>query len=142
MYQVVDDEEEQEQRPRQRQRRAEPDSDDEDNEMEEDQPHDVAESPDSQLVKKLVRYALACDFSRTSIRRDGIKEKVLGDQGRAFRRIFDGAQKTLQLVFGMEMVELPIKDKLTKEEKRKGEQYNSFLYCSLHMPHTLPTDQD
>lgn len=37
----------------------------------------VAESPDAQLVKKLVRYALACDFSRTPIRRDGIKEKGL-----------------------------------------------------------------
>lgn len=122
MHQVVDDEEEEEQRPRQRQRRDEPESDDEDeNEIDEENSEDVAESSDSQLVKKLVRYALACDFSRTSIRRDGIKEKVLGDQGRAFRRVFDGAQNTLRLVFGMEMVELPVKDKLTKEEKRKGE---------------------
>lgn len=45
---------------------------------------------------------------------------VLGDQGRAFRRVFEGAQKTLRQVFGMEMVELPVKDKLTKDEKRKG----------------------
>ncbi|KAJ4410587.1 hypothetical protein N0V82_009209 [Gnomoniopsis sp. IMI 355080] len=117
---VVEDEEEEEQRPRQRQRRDELDSDDDENEVEEDQLQDVAESSDSQLVKKLVRYALACDFSRTSIRRDGIKEKVLGDEGRAFRRVFDGAQQTLRLVFGMEMVELPVKDKLTKEEKRKA----------------------
>lgn len=29
----------------------------------------------SQLVKKLVRYALACEFSRQPIRRDGIREK-------------------------------------------------------------------
>lgn len=125
MHQVVEDEEEEEQRPRQRQRRDEPDSDDDENEVEEEQAQDVAESSDSQLVKKLVRYALACDFSRTSIRRDGIKEKVLGDEGRAFRRVFDGAQQTLRLVFGMEMVELPVKDKLTKEEKRKGE-HDSF----------------
>lgn len=29
----------------------------------------------SQLIKKLVRYALACEYSRTPIRREGIKEK-------------------------------------------------------------------
>lgn len=29
----------------------------------------------SQLIKKLVRYALACEFSRTPIRREGIREK-------------------------------------------------------------------
>lgn len=136
MPQVVDDDEEEEQRPRQRQRRAEPDSEDEDNEVEEDEPQDVAESPDSQLIKKLVRYAMACDFSRTPIRRDGIKEKVLGDQGRAFRRVFDGAQNTLRLVFGMEMVELPVRDKLTKEEKRKGEHCPFLIYLCLHA-HTL-----
>ena len=29
----------------------------------------------SQLIKNLVRYALACEYSRTPIRRDGIREK-------------------------------------------------------------------
>lgn len=52
-------------------------------------------------------------------------QAVLGDQGRAFRRVFEGAQKTLRQVFGMEMVELPVKDKLTKEEKRKGKHTHS-----------------
>lgn len=32
-------------------------------------------SPTSELIKKMVRYALACEYSRTPIRRDGIKEK-------------------------------------------------------------------
>lgn len=50
---------------------------------------------------------------------------VLGDHSRAFRRVFEGAQKTLRSVFGMEMVELPVRDKLTKEEKRKGVCENS-----------------
>lgn len=36
---------------------------------------DQAESADGQLIKKLVRYAMACDFSRAPIRRDGIKDK-------------------------------------------------------------------
>lgn len=71
--QVADDEEE-EQRPRQRQRHADPDSDDDAEEEEEDDNEGV-ESADGQLIKKLVRYALACDFNRTAIRRDGIKEK-------------------------------------------------------------------
>lgn len=32
-------------------------------------------TPDEQLAKKLIRYAMACDYSRTPIRRDGIKER-------------------------------------------------------------------
>jgi len=36
---------------------------------------DVEPTPDEQLAKKLIRYAMACDFSRVAIRRDGIKEK-------------------------------------------------------------------
>jgi len=36
------------------------------------------EDETSQLIKKLVRYALACEFSRTPIRRDGIREKGRG----------------------------------------------------------------
>lgn len=54
---------------------------------------------------------------------------VLGDHSRAFRRVFEGAQKTLRAVFGMEMVELPVRDKLTKEEKRKGICENSPSTC-------------
>jgi melanoma-associated antigen len=34
-----------------------------------------AQSADAQLAKKLVRYAISCEYSRTIIRRDGIKEK-------------------------------------------------------------------
>lgn len=30
---------------------------------------------DEQLAKKLIRYAIACEYSRTPIRRDGIKER-------------------------------------------------------------------
>lgn len=34
--------------------------------------------------------------------------------------MFEGAQSTLRAIFGMQMVELPVRDKVTKEEKRKG----------------------
>ncbi|KAK0723799.1 MAGE family-domain-containing protein [Apiosordaria backusii] len=81
----------------------------------------------SQLIKGLVRYALACEFSRTPIRRDGIKEKVLGPNGRQFKNVFAGAQKQLRAVFGMEMVELPARDKnlMTTEQKRKAAKSQS-----------------
>ncbi|PHH76407.1 hypothetical protein CDD82_4005 [Ophiocordyceps australis] len=80
---------------------------------------------DSQLAKKLVRYALSCEFSRTPIRRDGIKERVLGDQGRSFRRVFKLAQEQLRLVWGMELRELPVREKMTLQEKRQAMKSNS-----------------
>lgn len=36
---------------------------------------DFEPTADEQLAKKLIRYAMACDFARVAIRRDGIKEK-------------------------------------------------------------------
>lgn len=42
-----------------------------------DEPMDDASSDGelSSMIKSLVRYALACEFSRTPIRREGIREK-------------------------------------------------------------------
>ena len=37
-------------------------------------------SADAQLVKKLIRYAISCEYSRTAIRRDGIKERGKMDE--------------------------------------------------------------
>ncbi|KHN98724.1 MAGE protein [Metarhizium album ARSEF 1941] len=80
---------------------------------------------DDQLAKKLVRYALSCEYSRTPIRRDGIKERVLGNQGRSFKRIFALAQKQLRLVWGMELRELPVREKMSLQEKRQAMKSNS-----------------
>jgi melanoma-associated antigen len=41
--------------------------------------------PTSELIKKMVRYALACEYSRTPIRRDGIKEKGTPTTGENMR---------------------------------------------------------
>ncbi|KAL2149978.1 hypothetical protein VTH82DRAFT_7654 [Thermothelomyces myriococcoides] len=81
----------------------------------------------SQLIKNLVRYALACEYSRTPIRRDGIREKVPVINPREFRKVFEGAQKQLRATFGMEMVELPTKDRnlMTTEQKRKAAKSQS-----------------
>ncbi|KAI2463580.1 MAGE-domain-containing protein [Annulohypoxylon bovei var. microspora] len=109
---------------RRRQSRRNNVSDDSDA-SEEDQDGDVdmekaGDGADDQLVKKLVRYALACEYARIPIRRDGIRDKVLGSNARSFKRVFEGAQLQLRKVFGMEMVELPAKEKRTLKEKQKA----------------------
>ncbi|KAF6810024.1 mage family protein [Colletotrichum sojae] len=114
----VEDEESEEEAPQRRQRRN--DSEDAEEYGEENGAMDAEASPEAQLAKKLVRYALACEFSRTPIRRDGIKERVLGDHGRSFRKVFDLAQQQLRLVWGMELRELSVKEKYTMAEKRQG----------------------
>lgn len=73
-----------------------------------------------QMVKKLVRLALACEYQRKPIRRAEISEKVLagGQGGRKFKEVFIRAQAELKGVFGMEMVELPAREKVTIAQKR------------------------
>jgi hypothetical protein len=61
---------------------------------------------------------------------------VLGDQGRSFKRIFALAQEQLRLVWGMELRELPVREKVTLQEKRKGTSTGtaSFLEIYILMP--------
>ncbi|KAH6651818.1 MAGE family-domain-containing protein [Truncatella angustata] len=108
--------------PRRRQPRRQQDSDEEeDDEQDDNGDVDMAGAGDeAQMVKKLVRYTLACEYARIPIRRDGIREKVLGSNARSFKRVFDGAQLQLRQVFGMEMSELPVKEKRTLKEKQKA----------------------
>ena len=108
--------------PRRRQTRRN-DSDDDAEESAHDEEGDMSMagadgSDEQQLVKKLVRYALACEYARLPIKRDGIREKVLGNNGRSFKRVFDGAQHHLRQVFGMELSELPSREKRTLKEKQ------------------------
>jgi hypothetical protein len=77
-----------------------------------------ADSSQDQMVKKLVRLALASEYQRRPIRRADISEKVLGSQGREFKTVFDQAQQDLRAVFGMELRELPAKDKVTLQQRR------------------------
>lgn len=46
----------------------------------------ASSTADDQMAKKLVRYAISCEYSRTPIKRDGIKERgivigVIGIRG-------------------------------------------------------------
>lgn len=76
--------------------------------------------PQDQMVKKLVRLALACEYNRRPIRRTDISEKVLGSAtgAKTFKTVFLAAQHELRMVFGMEMLELPGREKVTLQQKR------------------------
>ncbi|PYI06398.1 MAGE-domain-containing protein [Aspergillus sclerotiicarbonarius CBS 121057] len=75
------------------------------------------------MVKKMVRLALASEFSRQPIRRTDISVKVLGEQGaRQFKVVFEEAQRILQEKFGMEMTELPVKEKVTINQRRAAQK--------------------
>lgn len=79
------------------------------------------------MVKKMVRLALASEYSRLPIRRTDISTKVLGEQGtRQFKAVFEAAQKLLRSKFGMEMVELPAREKVTIGQRR-GESFLLFI---------------
>lgn len=71
------------------------------------------------MVKKMVRFAIASEYSRLPIRRNDISAKVLGEQGsRQFKLVFDQAQRELRQRFGMEMTELPAREKVTITQRR------------------------
>lgn len=75
--------------------------------------------PHRSLIKKMVRYALSCEYARQPIRRGDISTKVLGDAGtRQFKVVFEGAQKELKATFGMQMTELPVKEKTNLNQRR------------------------
>ena len=77
----VEEESEEEERPQtqtQRRRRQPVSEDESEEEADEDGDEEMADAePNSQdqVVKKLVRYALACEYQRTSIKRSCITEK-------------------------------------------------------------------
>ena len=72
------------------------------------------------MTKNLVRLALSSEYSRTPLRRSDISHKCLNGQPRAFHRVFDAAQLALRSTFGMEMVELPARDKVTLAQRRQA----------------------
>ncbi|KAI4725399.1 MAGE-domain-containing protein [Aureobasidium sp. EXF-10728] len=74
------------------------------------------------MVKNLVRLALACEYSRTPIRRNDITAKVLGTSTRQFNAVFAEAQTQLRGTFGMELTELPQKEKVTLAQRRAAQK--------------------
>lgn len=74
------------------------------------------------MVKNLVRLALASEHSRVPIRRADISHKVLGSHGRQFRAVFDAAQLALRQTFGMELIELPAREKISLKDRRAAQK--------------------
>lgn len=76
------------------------------------------------MVKKMIRLALASEYSRQPIRRKDISTKVLGEQGsRQFKTVFEQAQRELRYRFGMEMTEQPAKAGLGGMSQGRGMFY-------------------
>lgn len=63
--------------PHQRRHHSESEGDETDSSDHGGSSDQVVSSADDELAKKLVRYAISCEYSRTAIRRDGIKERGL-----------------------------------------------------------------
>lgn len=90
------------------------------------------------MVQKMVRLALSSEFARLPIRRADVSAKVLGEQGtRQFKPVFESAQRVLQSVFGMEMIELPAREKVTISQRR-GEYIPPTPYLAFPCYLTSP----
>ncbi|KAI9720840.1 MAG: hypothetical protein M1812_002679 [Candelaria pacifica] len=138
------------QTPRQR-RRANSDDDDEEEEPTYVGDEDGVTQGDGtsmdQMVKKLVRLALASEYSRQPIRRADIGTKVLGANSRQFKIVFNAAQLQLRAVFGMEMTELPMREKVTISQRRAAQKSDKppstskswILTTTLPPAYRLPT---
>ncbi|CAD0091916.1 unnamed protein product [Aureobasidium vineae] len=105
-------------RPPQRRRVSDPDEDDYAGEASNTQ----GDGNFDAMVKNLVRLALACEYSRTPIRRNDITTKILGTNNRQFKAVFAEAQTQLRGTFGMEMTELPQKEKVTLAQRRAAQK--------------------
>ncbi|OJJ57676.1 hypothetical protein ASPSYDRAFT_154678 [Aspergillus sydowii CBS 593.65] len=94
------------------------------------------------MVKKLVRLALSSEYSRQPIRRVDISNKVLGEQGsRQFKVVFAEAQRVLADTFGMQLAELPGKEKVTIQQRRAAQKVErpSSTNKSWILTSTLPS---
>ncbi|KAI9036861.1 MAGE domain-containing protein [Aspergillus affinis] len=123
-------------RRRRRTEIASPESDDE-----EDEDDACAPSSTDVMVKKLVRLALASEYSRLPIRRTDISAKVLGEQGsRQFKTVFNEAQEALRTTFGMQLTELPGKEKVSIQQRRAAQKVErpSSTNKSWILTSTLP----
>lgn len=109
-----------------RQRRRTSSSDEEESNPTSSRGSPSAAGPSSEtiLIKKLVRLALATEYSRTPLRRSDISTKIFKDAntsagGRtSFAKVFAGAQAVLRDTFGMELEELPSKEKVGLKDRR------------------------
>ena len=94
------------------------------------------------LSKKLIRLALSCSYARIPLRRSDISLKVFGPThpSRLFQAVLRASQTTLRRTFGMELIELPVREKVTVSQRRAAQRVEksatstkAWILCS-----TLP----
>ncbi|MCJ1439986.1 MAG: hypothetical protein MMC23_000467 [Stictis urceolatum] len=120
-----------------------------------------------QMVKRLVRLALASEYSRQPLRRADISQKgtqtiqpsnsdsrqyhspgsrkyeltryptVLHPNPHAFNAVFAAAQEALRSTFGMTLTELPLKEKHTLQQKRAAQRGNSQAHAAAAKAYIL-----
>ncbi|KAI5844776.1 MAGE family-domain-containing protein [Tricharina praecox] len=90
------------------------------------------------LAKNLVRFALVQELQRVAIKRSDITSKVT--KGARFKSVFTLAQKDLRDVFGMELAELPRRDKTRLAARRAAQtaEKTSQSLKSYILTSTLP----
>ena len=86
-------------------------------------PAATSQTTETILVKKIVRLALATEYGRIPLRRSDITTKIFKDANAAggrisFNKVFGNAQKVLRDAFGMQLTELPSKEKTTLKDRR------------------------
>lgn len=84
----------------------------------------IPESDISLMVKNFIRLALASEHTRTPIRREDVSKKVfVNDHKRCFALVFERTQARLKDTLGMQLLELPARDRLrgmTMTQQRKA----------------------
>ena len=84
---------------------------------------DLTTTSEAQMTKNLVRLALAAEYARLPLRRSDITAKALGgSSGRSFKNVFAAAQTILRKKFGMTLLPLPAKEKVTVAQKRAAQR--------------------
>ncbi|KAJ1918445.1 hypothetical protein H4219_002600 [Mycoemilia scoparia] len=105
------------------------------------------------LAQDLVRYALACQASKKTIKREDIRTKVLADHHKsAFNGILAHAQNILKVTFGLQLVELPANErggatKTGAKEKQSSKTVQTWVLQSILPAQTrqalpIPLDEE
>lgn len=86
------------------------------------------------MVKNFIRLALALEHTRTPIKREDIMKKViLPSHSRSFIIVFEKTQEKLRNIFGMELVELPYKNRfkhMSASQLRRSQNSKIHLLSS------------
>ncbi|ORY03619.1 MAGE-domain-containing protein [Basidiobolus meristosporus CBS 931.73] len=79
-------------------------------------------------VKDVVRLALCTEFRKAPLKREDINRRVLHEHSRIFHLVFDKAQEKLRETFGMELVELPNKEKFNNGGRKGKDKQATKAY--------------